>query len=93
MNNEIMIFQKGDGLIILCKYIHNPLYRTTKRNITLKQEKGYKGFTIGSNSNPFPQLVEIIELRKGVIVWLHRGVGLERHSTYYKNATPNVNQF
>ena len=44
----------------------------------------YKGLTIGKKSNSFPWLVEIIELRKGVIIWLNRkGVGLERHSKKY----------
>ena len=50
-----------------------------KRNSTLEEEKGFHNWL---NSNTFSYLVEIIELRKGVIIWLNRkGGGLIKHST------------
>ena len=75
------IFSRGLALLpLLNRYVSwRPCFNliewlsgTFKEILHKSNNKGYKVFTIGLNSNPFLWLVEIIKLRKGVIIWLHR---------------------
>ena len=43
-----------------------------KRNSRIELEQGYMDSTVGQNYNPISWLVKIVELEKGVIIWLHR---------------------